>query len=73
MSTEPTIEQRLAALEEAVKEIQERLGPPPSAERWWEKLPPIEDDLLEAFHQMVEYGRAFRNAEPLPDEPGEQP
>jgi hypothetical protein len=28
MSTEPTIEQRLTALEEAVKEIQERLGPP---------------------------------------------
>lgn len=73
MSTEPTIEQRLAALEAAVKEIQDRLGQPPSAERWWEKIPPITDDLREAFHQMVEYGRAYRNADRLPDEPGEQP
>lgn len=72
MSTQPTIEERLTTLENAVKEIQERLGPPPSAERWWEKIPPIEDDLREAFHKMVEYGRAFRNADHPLDDLGEQ-
>ncbi|HEY7152785.1 MAG TPA: hypothetical protein VH575_02400 [Gemmataceae bacterium] len=71
MSTEPTIEQRLAALEAAVKEIQDRLGPSPSAERWWEKIPPVED--IEAFDEMLEYGRAYRYADRPPDEPGEQP
>jgi hypothetical protein len=70
MSTEPTIEQRLAALEAAVKEIQDRLGPPPSAERWWEKIPPVED--IEAFQKALEYGRAYRYADRPPDEPGEQ-
>jgi hypothetical protein len=48
---EPTIEQRLAALEAAVKEIQDRLDPPSSAEKRWEKVPPVED--IEAFHQML--------------------
>lgn len=70
MSTEPTIEQRLAALEAAVKEIQERLGSPPSAQRWWEKIPPVED--IEAFEEAMEYGRAYRYADRPPDEPGEQ-
>jgi hypothetical protein len=67
MATEPTIEQRLAALEAAVKEIQERLSPPPSAEKWWEKIPPVED--IEAFEEAMEYGRAYRP----PDDPSEQP
>jgi hypothetical protein len=71
MSTESTIEQRLAALEAAVKEILDRLGPPPAAERWWEKFGPVSD--LEAFREAMEYGRAYRNADRPPDEPGEQP
>jgi hypothetical protein len=70
MSTEPTIEQRLVALEAAVKQIQERLDPPPSAEKWWEKIPPVED--IEAFRETMEYGRAYRYADRPPDEPGEQ-
>jgi hypothetical protein len=61
MATEPTIEQRLAALEAAVKEIQDRLGPPPSAEKWWEKIPPVED--IEAFEEAMEDGRAYRYAD----------
>ena len=71
MSTDLTIEQRLAALEAAVKEIQERLAPPPSAEKWWEKIPPIAD--REAFREALEYGRAFRYADRPPDEPDKQP
>lgn len=70
MSTEPTIEQRLAALEAAVKEIQGRLGLAPSTEKWWEKIPPVED--IEAFEEAMEYGRAYRNADRPPDEPSEQ-
>jgi hypothetical protein len=70
MPTEPTIEQRLAALEAAVKEIQERLGRPAAAERWWEKIQPVED--IEAFEEAMEYGRAYRYADRPPDEPGEQ-
>jgi hypothetical protein len=71
MSTEPIVEQRLAALEAAVKEIQDRLGSPPSTEKWWEKIPPVED--IESFRQMLEYGRAYRHADRPRDEPGEQP
>jgi hypothetical protein len=70
MPAEKTIEERLAALEATVKEIQDRLGSPPSAERWWEKIEPVTD--IEAFRQMLEYGRAYRNADRPPDEPGEQ-
>ncbi len=70
MSAEPTIEQRLAALEAAVKEIQDRLGPLPSAEKWWEKIPPVTD--IETFHEILEYGRAYRYADRPPDEAGEQ-
>lgn len=70
MSTEPTIDQRLAALEAAVKQIQEQLGLPPSAEKWWEQIPPVED--IEAFEEAMEYGRAYRYADRPPDEPSEQ-
>jgi hypothetical protein len=70
MSAALTIEQRLAALAAAVKEIQDRLGPPPSAEKWWEKIPPVTD--IEAFNEAMEYGRAYRYADRPPDEPGEQ-
>jgi hypothetical protein len=70
MSTEPTIEQRLAALETAVREIQNRLGLASSPEKWWEKIPPVED--IEAFEEAMEYGRAYRYADRPPDEPSEQ-
>lgn len=70
MAEEKTIEQRLAALEEAVRELQSRLPPAP-VEKWWEKLPQISD--LEAFDQAMEYGRAYRYADRPSDEPDEQP
>ena len=71
MAEEQTIEQRIAALEAAVRELQSRLPPPIPALNWWEKLGPITD--REAFEQVLEYGRAFRYADRPPDEPGEQP
>jgi len=69
MSAEPTIEQRLAALEAAVKELQSRLPVPTPDPKWWEKTGPITD--VEAFDEAMEYGRAFRYADRPPDEPGE--
>lgn len=68
MAEEKSIEQRLTALEESVRELQSRLPPPD--QKWWEKIPPITD--REAFEQVLEYGRAFRYADRPPDEPGEQ-
>ncbi len=70
MSIEPNIEQRLAALEAAVKEIQDRLAPQPTAEKWWEKIPPVED--IEAFEEAMGYGRAYRYADRPQDETSEQ-
>lgn len=70
MSTESAIEQRLAALEAAVKEIQQRLGLPPSAEKWWEKIPPVED--IKTFEEAMEHGRAYRYADRPLDEASEQ-
>ncbi|HWG43964.1 MAG TPA: hypothetical protein VN688_14395 [Gemmataceae bacterium] len=67
MSTEPTIEQRLAALEAAVKEIQNRLGPPPPAPNWLDKvIGSMKDE--PAFLEMLEYGRAYRQADYPPED-----
>jgi hypothetical protein len=72
MSTEPTIEQRLAALEEAVRELQSRLSAPTPAPNWIEKITGSISD-VEAFEEALEYGRAYRHADRPPDEPDEQP
>lgn len=62
MAEEKSIEQRLAALEEAVRVLQSRLPPPASAEKWWEKMPRISN--LEAFEEAMKYGREYRYADP---------
>lgn len=62
MSTESTIEQRLAALEAAVKEIQNRLPVQTPAPNWLEKvIGSMKDE--PAFLEVLEYGRAFRQAD----------
>lgn len=73
MAEEKSIEQRLAALEEAVREIQSRLPSPAAEEKWWEKIPRVSN--LEAFEEAMEYGRQFRYADRPPDEdePDKQP
>jgi hypothetical protein len=65
MAEKKSIEQRLAALEEAVRELQSRLPPVP-AEKWWEKIPPVSN--LEAFEKAMEYGREYRYADRPSDE-----
>lgn len=73
MAEEKSIEQRLAALEEAVREIQSRLPPPAPAEKWWESIPRVSN--LEVFDKAMEYGREYRyaNRPPDEDEPDKQP
>ena len=52
-----TLEQRVAALEQAVAELKTRNQP--VGERWWENMgPPFHND--EVFERMVAYGRYFR-------------
>jgi hypothetical protein len=73
MPTEATIEQRLAALEAAVRELQALVAPPARtpAPNWLEKvIGSISDH--EAFQEALEYGRAYRHADRPADEPGEQ-
>lgn len=67
MAEEKSIEQRLAALEEAVREIQSRLPPP--APNWLDKvIGPINNVDPQAFEQALEYGRQYRYADRPPDE-----
>jgi hypothetical protein len=75
MSEQLTIEQRLAALETAVRELQKAVLVPshtPDPE-WWMKIAPIAESDREAFREAMEYGRAYRNADRPPNEPGEEP
>lgn len=72
MSEQPTIEQRLAALEAAIRDLQQAVlvqSRTPDPE-WWKNIGPISD--REAFEEAMEYGRAYRNADRPPDEPGEE-
>jgi hypothetical protein len=64
------LEQRVAALERAVANIQAWLAAAPAAGNWLEKITGTITD-QEAFREMLELGRAFREADRPPDEPGE--
>lgn len=72
MSDEAILEQRLAALERAVADLQRRLAGVPVASKWLEKVTgSISDEA--AFREALEFGRAFRSADRPPDDPGESP
>jgi hypothetical protein len=71
MLADKTIEERLAALEAAVQELQNLVRKPAPARNWWEQTFGSISD-IQAFEEAMEYGRAFRYADRLPDEPGEQ-
>jgi hypothetical protein len=62
MSTEPTVEQRLAALERAVTDLQHQLAAQPPAGNWLERIVGSFKD-KPAFDEVLEYGRAFREAD----------
>ena len=62
MSTPPTVEQRLAALEQAVAQIQQQIVSQPPSGNWLERvIGSFKDE--PAFDEVLEYGRAFRAAD----------
>jgi hypothetical protein len=72
MLNETVLEQRLATLERAVAELQDRLCVTPASDNWIEKITgSISDEA--AFREALEFGRAFRNADRPPEEAGEVP
>jgi hypothetical protein len=63
MATNGTIEERLAAVETAVAELQRRLASAPAKEpNWVERFTGSFKD-EPAFVEVVEYGRALRSAD----------
>ncbi len=71
MATDMQIEQRLTALEDAVKELQRRLTILPPAANWLERIIGSFND-EPAFEEVLEFGRAIRSADRPPEEAGEQ-
>jgi hypothetical protein len=72
MIDEAILEQRLAAVECAVMDLQRRLAVAPPSGNWLDKvIGSISDE--EAFREALEFGRAFRSADRPPDEAGKQP
>ncbi len=68
--SETRLEDRVAALERAVANIQAWLAAAPAAGNWFDKIDGTMTD-EEAFREVLELGRAFREADRPPDEPGE--
>ena len=67
--TQTQLEQRLLAVETALREIQRRLATLPPAPDWLEQSSgSCKDD--PAFEEVMAYGRAFREAQPYPDDAG---
>jgi hypothetical protein len=63
------MERRLAALETAVAELQQRVsnGQPASSPNWIEQTSGIITH-TEVFEEMMKYAREYRNADRPPDE-----
>lgn len=71
MQTELQIEQRLAAVEAAVRALQQQRTILPPAANWLERISGSFKD-EPAFEQVLEFGRAHRAADALfPEEPEE--
>jgi hypothetical protein len=67
MSTEPTVEQRLTALEQAVADLQRQLAAQSPGRNWLERvIGSFKDE--PAFEEVLEYGRAFRAADLPPED-----
>ncbi len=72
MTESAILEQRLEVVEHVVADLQRRLGDAPRLGNWLEKVAgSISDE--PAFLEALEFGRAFRRADPPADEGGEQP
>ena len=68
--SETSIEQRLAAVETAVRDLQRRLANAPSSPNWLNQvIGSLKDE--PAFEEVIAYGKAIREADRLPDPDGE--
>ena len=71
MLDQATLERRLISLEQVVYDLQRKFDPKPTSENWLDKLiGSISDEAT--FIEVLEYGRAFREADNPTDEIGEQ-
>jgi hypothetical protein len=69
MTAHAQLEARLTAVETALSEIQRRLATLPPAPHWLEQIiGSFKDE--PAFDEVIAFGRAFRESEPYPDDPG---
>ena len=69
MTTHAQLEARLTAVETALRAIQRRLATLPPAPHWLDEISgACKDD--PAFEEVIAFGRAFREAQPYPDDPG---
>ena len=69
MMTQTELEARLLAVETTLSKIQRRLATLPPAPNWLDQiLGSFKDE--PAFDAVIAFGRAFREAQPYPDDPG---
>jgi hypothetical protein len=69
MMTQTELEARLLAVEAALHEMQRRLATLLPAPHWLDAMSGAFKD-APAFEEVIALGRAFREAQPYPDEPG---
>jgi hypothetical protein len=69
MMTQAQLEARLLAVETALAEMQRRLAALSPATNWLDEIiGSFKDE--PAFEEVIAFGRAFREAQPYPEEPG---
>lgn len=69
MMTQAQLEERLLAVETALQEIQRRLATLLPTPNWLdEMIGSFKDE--PAFEEVIAFGRACRESEPYPDDPG---
>lgn len=71
MATDIQIEQRLTAVERAIRELQQQSTILPPAANWLERITGSFKD-EPAFEEVLAYGRTIRAADRPPEETGEQ-
>jgi hypothetical protein len=72
MSKEEEFERRLAAVEQAIAELQRRLANGPDTQDWLYKVAGSIRD-VEGFEEVLKYGRECRDSDRPADEDDEQP
>ena len=69
MMTQTQLEERLLAVEAALQEMQRRLATLPPTPNWLDEIiGSFKDE--PAFEEVIALGRAFRESQPYPDDPG---